>query len=86
MNKLFTVVWPAFMIAVVAEFLFVLVIDPQELYLFGQSVKMSNVATYSIGVFAFFLVAVASSLGTWYLMRSPRSINRESERNTTPNA
>jgi hypothetical protein len=84
MNKLFTVVWPAFMIAVVAEFLFVLIIDPQELYLFGQTVNMSNVATYSIGVIAFWLIAAASSLGTWYLMRSPDSINDESAAKTRP--
>jgi hypothetical protein len=85
MNKLFTVVWPAFMIAVVAEFLFVLVIDPQELYLFGEAAKMSNVAAYSFGVVAFFLIAAASSIATWYLMRSSRSINQESARNTAPN-
>jgi hypothetical protein len=86
MNKVFTIVWPAFMIAVVAEFLFVLVIDPQELYLFGETAKMSNVAAYSFGVCAFFLIAGASSLATWYLTRSPRSINQESARNTAANA
>lgn len=84
MNKIFTVVWPAFMIAVVTELLFVLVIDPQELYLFGQTVKLSNLATYSIGVIGFWLIAAASSLGTWYLMRSPDSINRETAAETRP--
>ena len=84
MSKLFVVAWPAFMIAAIAEFLFVFIIDPKELYLMGEAVQMSTLATYSFGVVAFWLVAAASSFATWYLMRSPRSINMETAQSTHP--
>ncbi|WP_341648684.1 hypothetical protein [Thauera humireducens] len=39
-------------------------IDPQELYLFGQPVHFGPLATYSIGFLGFWLVCAASSLST----------------------
>ena len=70
------VLWPSFMVAGAAELAFFSVINPQELYLFGEPAHYSRVATYSIGFFGFWLVCAASSILTLYLTRSPREVNR----------
>jgi hypothetical protein len=64
--------WPSFMIAGLAEAVFFSLINPQELYLLGEPVHFSRVATYSIGFFGFWLACAASSLLTLYMMRLPR--------------
>jgi hypothetical protein len=66
MQKIFWVLWPSFLVAGIAEGLFFTVIDPQELYLFGEPVHLSKIATYSIGFFGFWAVCAASSLMTWF--------------------
>jgi hypothetical protein len=70
------VLWPSFMVAGAAELAFFSVINPQELYLFGEPVHYSRVATYSIGFFGFWAVCAASSILTLYLARSPREVNK----------
>jgi hypothetical protein len=55
MMKLIQVLWPSFLVAGIAEIVFFTVIAPQELYLFGQPVYFSPIATYSIGFFGFWL-------------------------------
>jgi hypothetical protein len=52
------------------------VIDPQELFLFGEPVHFSKTATYSIGFFGFWAVCAASSLMTWFLQRSAAEVNK----------
>jgi hypothetical protein len=86
MNKLFFVFWPSFLIAGIAEVVFFTVVDPQELYLFGQPVDFSALATYSIGFFAFWAVCAASSYATCFFQRSGKDINDESIRHTAPTA
>jgi hypothetical protein len=86
MTKLFFVFWPSFLIAGIAEVLFFTVIDPQELYLFGQAVSFSALATYSIGFFAFWAVCAASSYATCFFQRSGRDINEETIHHTAPTA
>lgn len=76
LKLLWFVLWPSFMVAGAAELAFFSVINPQELYLFGEPVHYSRVATYSIGFFGFWLVCAASSTLTLYLTRSPREVNR----------
>jgi hypothetical protein len=73
--RLFAVVsWPSFLVAALAEAVFFSVINPQELYLLGEPVSFSPVATYSIGFFAFWGVAGASSLLTaWLAEKLPAS-------------
>jgi hypothetical protein len=53
MLKVLLVLWPSFVVAGIAEGVFFTVIDPQELYLFGEPVHFSNLATYSIGFLGF---------------------------------
>ncbi len=76
MQKLIQVLWPSFLVAGLAEILFFTVIAPQELYLFGQPVHFSAIATYSIGFFGFWLVCAASSLTTLFFQRTSEEVNR----------
>ncbi len=76
MQKIFWVLWPSFVVAGIAEGAFFTLIDPQELYLFGEPVHLSRMTTYSIGFFGFWLVCAASSLLTWFLQRSASEVNK----------
>jgi hypothetical protein len=76
MQKLIQVLWPSFLVAGLVEILFFTVIAPQELYLFGQPVHFSPIATYSIGFFGFWLVCAASSLTTLFFQRTSEEVNR----------
>ena len=75
MNKLIEVLWPSFLVAGLAEIVFVTVINPQELYFFGEPVRVSAIATYSIGFFGFWLICGASSLTTLFFQRGSEEIN-----------
>lgn len=75
MQRLFWVLWPSFIVAGIAEGLFFTLINPQELYLFGEPVYLSTLATYSIGFFAFWATCAASSIFTCFLQRTPDEIN-----------
>ena len=70
MQKIFWVLWPSFLVAGIAEGLFFTVIDPQELYLFGEPVHLSKIATYSVGFFGFWAVM------TCFLQRSAAEVNK----------
>jgi len=76
MLRILWVLWPSFVIAGIAEGIFFTVIDPQELYLFGEPVQFSKIATYSIGFFGFWAVCAASSLMTCFLQRSAAEVNK----------
>lgn len=75
MQRLIWILWPSFVVAGIAEAVFFTLIDPQELYLFGEPVTLSRIATYSIGFFAFWALCAASSLFTCFIQRSSREIN-----------
>jgi hypothetical protein len=76
MLRILWVLWPSFVVAGVAEGIFFTVIDPQELYLFGEPVHLSKIATYSIGFLGFWAVCAASSLMTCFLQRSAAEVNK----------
>jgi hypothetical protein len=70
MSRLYWVLWPSFLVAGVVEFLFFLIVDPQELYLFGEPTQFSPLATYSIGFFCFWAICAASSMATCFFQGS----------------
>ena len=76
MQKLIWILWPSFVMAGIAEAVFFTLVDPQELYLFGEPVHMTPLATYSIGFFAFWALCAASSAFSCFLQRSadPRRV------------
>lgn len=76
MMRILWVLWPSFVVAGIAEGIFFTVIDPQELYLFGQPVYFSKIATLSVGFFGFWAVCAASSLLTCFLQRSSAEVNK----------
>jgi hypothetical protein len=68
MKHVIWVLWPAFIAAGIAEVIFFTMIDPAQLYLFGERVEWSATATYSTGFLLFWLVCIGSSLMTYAMM------------------
>jgi hypothetical protein len=76
MKKIMWILWPSFIVAGLAEGIFFTVIDPQELYLFGEQVHFSKTATYSIGFLAFWALCAASSFLTCFLQVGAAELNK----------
>ncbi|MBV8032846.1 MAG: hypothetical protein JO035_15135 [Betaproteobacteria bacterium] len=76
MNRLVSILWPAFVVGGAAEVVFFTVVAPQELYFFGEAVELGPLATYTIGFFLFWCIAAASSAFTVFLQKSAEEINR----------
>jgi hypothetical protein len=74
-KRLIWILWPSFIVGGIAEGVFFTLIDPQELYLFGEPVHWSATAVYSVGFFMFWMVAAASSAFTCFLQRSAVEVN-----------
>ena len=68
MKHVIWVFWPAFIAAGVAEVLFFTMIDPAQLYLFGELVEWSVTATYSTGFLLFWLICIFSSMMTYFML------------------
>ena len=71
MRSIIWVIWPSFVAAAIAEFIFFAVADPQQLFWMGEPVKFSASATYSIGFLFFWMICAGSSVLT-YLLLPPR--------------
>ena len=65
-QKCIAVLWPSFMVAVVATGLFFSAFDPDDLYPFGEQTEVSRLGIYSIGFLLFWLVSAISGIGTLY--------------------
>jgi hypothetical protein len=68
---LMQVLWPSFLVAVVAEGLFFSLIDPLEISLVSQYLGDSREAAYKIGLFVFWALLAAASTLTWMLADTP---------------
>lgn len=83
-HRLMWILWPAFLVAGIADGIIFSLFDPHDMHLFGEPVELSRTAIYSIGFFLFWAFAAASSALTCYLQRSPVDENAcplpESER------
>jgi len=75
-KRLIWILWPSFIVGGIAESVFFTLIDPQELYLFGDPVHWSKTAVYSVGFFMFWGIAAASSAFTCFLQRTSHDINK----------
>lgn len=67
------VLWPSFLAACVAELAFFAVFDPVELHAFGAPHELNRMTVYTVGFFAFWAVAAASSALTIWLVRGGRA-------------
>lgn len=79
MSKWMNSLWLSFFTAALGETAFFALIDPQQLYLFGEPVSWSPTVIYSGGFFMFWsLTALTAALVT--LMQKPGAeVNRASE-------
>ena len=75
-QRLMWILWPAFLVAGIAEGITFSLFDPSDMHLFGQPVELGRTAVYSIGFFLFWAFASASSALTCLLQRSPFEVNR----------
>ena len=66
-RRLMWVIWPAFLVAAVAELVFFSIFDPFELHFFGAPLDMSRQAIYTMGFFGFWALGIASSALTVFL-------------------
>lgn len=79
MSKWINSLWLSFFTAALGETAFFALIDPKQLYLFGEPVSWSPMVIYSGGFFMFWgLTALTAAVVT--LMQKPgEEINREPE-------
>jgi hypothetical protein len=70
------ILWPAFLVAGIADGLMFSLFDPQDMHVFGEPVSLDRRAIYSIGFFLFWAFAAASSALTCLLQRSSVDLNR----------
>ena len=75
-HRLGWVLWPAFLVACVAELAFFSLVDPADMQLFGMPVELDRMTIYTLGFFAFWALGSVSSALTVFLARSPFEINR----------
>ena len=65
-QKCIAVLWPSFMVAIVATGLFFSAFDPEDLFPFGEETEISRLGVYSIGFLLFWLFSAISGIGTLY--------------------
>ena len=70
-RSLMWVIWPAFLVAGVAELIFFSIFDPFDLHFFGAPLDWSRQAIYTLGFFGFWGLGIASSALTLWLERAP---------------
>jgi hypothetical protein len=76
MKTLYWILWPAFLVAVLATGFLIAAVDPQAIQLAGYPITLSNLGAYSLGFLVVWALAAASSLTTCILRRSGDEINR----------
>jgi hypothetical protein len=74
-RRLIWVIWPAFLVAGVAEAIFFTVFDPFDLHFFGTPLDLSREAIYTLGFFGFWGMGIASSALTLFFERAPGDAN-----------
>jgi len=75
-QRLMWILWPAFLVAGIAEGITFSLFDPRDMHILGEPVELSRSAVYSIGFFLFWAFAAGSSALTCLLQRSPFEVNR----------
>jgi hypothetical protein len=78
-KQLIFILWPSFIVAGIAEGIFFTALDPMDLRLFDAPVEASRTAVYSVGFFAFWLLAAASSALTCFFQRTANEVNRRAK-------
>ena len=71
LRRILWVVWPAFLVAGVAEAIFFTIFDPFDLHFFGAPLELSRQAIYTMGFFGFWGMAIAASALTLFFEHRP---------------
>lgn len=71
LRRSMSILWPAFLAAIIAEGCFFSLFDPHALINFGERFSLSPLAGYTIGFFFFWADCVLASLLTAYLIANP---------------
>ena len=74
-RRLIWVIWPAFLVAGVAEGIFFTVFDPFDLHFFGAPLELSRMAIYTMGFFGFWGLGIAASALTMFFEHAPSDSN-----------
>jgi hypothetical protein len=70
-QRLMWILWPAFLVAGVAELVFFSLFDPFDLHFFGAPLEMSRESIYALGFFGFWGLGIASSALSLFLESPP---------------
>jgi len=70
-QRVMWIVWPAFLMAGVAELVFFSIFDPFDLHLFGSPLALSRESVYAMGFFGFWALGIASSALSLFLESPP---------------
>lgn len=65
------ILWPSFLVAILAEGLFFSLIDPQDLAICGTHLELSAKAAYTIGFFFFWTFCSLAAMLSCILLRVP---------------
>lgn len=69
---LLAVLWPAFLVAGLAEGLLFSMFNPDDIQVFGMDVELSRMAAYTIGFFMLWAMCTMSGLLTAYVITGLR--------------
>jgi hypothetical protein len=70
------VLWPSFLVAIVAEGFFFSLFDPRDIAVGGAHVDINPLGVYSIGFFCFWAFCSLASMLTCYLLNVPEDKGR----------
>lgn len=76
-RRMMWVIWPAFLVAGVAETVFFTVFDPFDLHFFGAPLELSREAIYTMGFFGFWALGIAASALTMFFEHPPGDVSRD---------
>ncbi|SNS97084.1 hypothetical protein SAMN06265795_110125 [Noviherbaspirillum humi] len=65
------VLWPSFLIAIVAEGFFFSCFDPQDMAFIGSHIDIPPMGIYTLGFFGFWIFCGLASMLTYYLLQVP---------------
>jgi len=72
LRLILSIVWPSFLVSIIAEGFFFSVFDPQDLQLaVGSKIELSAIGAYTVGFFFFWVFCSIASMLTYYLMHVP---------------
>lgn len=64
------ILWPSFLVAILAEGFFFSLFDPEDLMLVGGHVDLPPIAAYTMGFFFFWSFCAIASMISIYLIRT----------------